>query len=61
MGLRRITVVPNAIAIPREVPKLPSAPRMLFLGIQYYKANAEAAERLSTNICRVRVSIPMPS
>ena len=59
LGVHRVTVVQNAVSIPSKVPALPPAPRILFLGFAYYKANADAAERLVRNILpRVRASVP---
>jgi len=59
LGFQRVAVVQNAIAIPSEVSALPAAPKILFLGFGYYKANADAAERLVRNILpRIRATVP---
>jgi len=59
LGLPRVTVVQNAVPMPRVIAPLPAAPRMLFLGFNYYKANADAAERLVRNVLpRIRAVVP---
>jgi glycosyltransferase involved in cell wall biosynthesis len=59
LGVARPTVVENAIPLPSEVAPLPKEPRILFLGFAYYKANADAAERLVREIFpRIRARVP---
>lgn len=45
-----VTVIPNAVAIPRNIPPLQPAPNILFLGGYHYEPNAQAAQRLITQI-----------
>jgi glycosyltransferase involved in cell wall biosynthesis len=47
--LPRISVVPNAVAIPPRAP-VPAEPRVLFVGTLDYPPNTEAAELLATRI-----------
>jgi glycosyltransferase involved in cell wall biosynthesis len=55
----RIEVVPNAIAMPEQIPNVPDEPTILFVGACDYLPNILAAERLARGVFpRVRRSIP---
>jgi glycosyltransferase involved in cell wall biosynthesis len=55
----RVAVVPNAVAIPQNVPSLTKTETALFLGNFGHKPNAEAAERLITRIWpRILAALP---
>lgn len=59
MGMRRVSVVPNALAMPVEAPGVSAAPTLLFVGAYEYPPNAEAAARLVTRIFPlVRRAVP---
>jgi glycosyltransferase involved in cell wall biosynthesis len=59
LGMRRVSVVPNALAMPAEAPGVSAAPVLLFVGAYEYPPNAEAAARLLTRIFPlVRRAVP---
>jgi len=59
MRMRRVSVVPNALAMPAEAPGVCAAPTLLFVGAYEYPPNAEAAARLVTRIFPlVRRAVP---
>lgn len=47
---RNVTVIPNAVRLPRDEGVLVASPTVLFLGNLGYPPNAAAAERLATRI-----------
>ncbi len=54
-----VTVVPNAVPFPRESPRLPQEPTLLFIGDFGYDPNREAGERLARAILpRIRQQVP---
>lgn len=56
-----VTVVPNAVAFPREAPSLTREPTLLFIGDFGYDPNREAGERLALAILpRIRQQVPEP-
>lgn len=55
----KVTVVPNAVAVPAAPPDLVAAPTVLFLGACNYAPNREAAERLARRIWpMIRAQVP---
>ena len=60
LGVARPTIIQNAVALPPTVAPLSPTPTILFLGYCYYKANADAAERLVQKIFP-RIKAQMPS
>jgi len=50
LGMKRVVVVPNAVAAPDSAMVVPRDKTILFLGLMSYRPNAEAVERLVRRI-----------
>ncbi len=50
LGIGKVAVIANAVALPADPPPLPAAPTLLFLGSGGHAPNIQAIERLVTRI-----------